>query len=132
MPAVPLRHPRGAEFGTEVIDPRESRALTPIPARDIGHHCDNDAMIIAMRTRMVRRQEHDGGIMTDRTYRVTEIVGTSTEGVDPAIRNALHRAGQTLRHLDWFEVTQIRGQIEDGRVAHYQVGMKVGFRLEDT
>jgi flavin-binding protein dodecin len=81
---------------------------------------------------MARRQEHDGGIMTDRTYRVTEIVGTSTEGVDPAIRNALHRAGQTLRHLDWFEVTQIRGQIEDGRVAHYQVGMKVGFRLEDT
>jgi dodecin len=73
----------------------------------------------------------NGGIMTDRTYRVTEIVGTSTEGVEPAIRNALHRAAQTLRHLDWFEVTQIRGQIEDGRVAHYQVGIKLGFRLED-
>jgi flavin-binding protein dodecin len=74
----------------------------------------------------------DGGTMTDRTYRVTEIVGTSPEGIEPAIRGALRRAGQTLRHLDWFEVTQIRGQIEDGRVAHYQVGMKVGFRLEDT
>src|SRR5215471_2094480 len=73
-----------------------------------------------------------GGIMTDRTYRVTEIVGTSAEGVEPAIRNGLHRAGQTLRHLDWFEVTEIRGQIEDGRVAHFQVGMKVGFRLEDA
>jgi dodecin len=69
--------------------------------------------------------------MTDRTYRVTEIVGTSTEGVEPAIRNGLQRAAQTLRHLDWFEVTQIRGQIEDGRVAHYQVGIKLGFRLED-
>jgi dodecin len=70
--------------------------------------------------------------MTDRTYRVTEIVGTSAEGVEPAIRNGLHRAGQTLRHLDWFEVTEIRGQVEDGGVAHFQVGLKVGFRLEDT
>ena len=50
----------------------------------------------------------------------------------PAIRGALHRAGQTLRHLDWFEVTQIRGQIVDGDVAHFQVGLKVGFRLEDA
>jgi dodecin len=70
--------------------------------------------------------------MTDRTYRVTEIVGTSPEGIEPAIRGALHRAGQTLRHLDWFEVTQVRGQIVDGEVAHYQVGLKVGFRLEDA
>jgi dodecin len=70
--------------------------------------------------------------MTDRTYRVTEIVGTSPESVEHAIKNALHRAGQTLRHLDWFEITEIRGQIEDGDVAHYQVGLKVGFRLEDT
>jgi dodecin len=70
--------------------------------------------------------------MTDRTYRVTEIVGTSPEGIEPAIMGALHRAAQTLRHLDWFEVTQIRGQIVDGEVAHYQVGLKVGFRLEDA
>jgi dodecin len=70
--------------------------------------------------------------MTNRTYRVTEIVGTSPDGIEPAISNALRRAGQTLRHLDWFEVTQIRGQITDGDVAHYQVGLKVGFRLEDT
>jgi hypothetical protein len=70
--------------------------------------------------------------MTDRTYRVTEIVGTSPEGIEPAIHGALKRAGQTLRHLDWFEVTQIRGQIVDGRVAHYQVGIKLGFRLEDA
>lgn len=70
--------------------------------------------------------------MTDRTYRVTEIVGTSPTSIDAAIRNGLHRAGQTLRHLDWFEVTEVRGQIVDGQVAHYQVGLKVGFRLEDA
>ena len=69
--------------------------------------------------------------MTDRTYRVTEIVGTSAEGVEPAIRNALHRAAQTLRHLDWFEVTQVRGAVRDDTVEHFQVGLKLGFRLED-
>jgi len=70
--------------------------------------------------------------MTNRTYRLTEIVGTSEEGVDEAIRNGITRAAQTLRHLDWFEVTEIRGQIVDGNVEHVQVGMKVGFRLEDA
>ncbi|MWA00443.1 dodecin family protein [Actinomadura sp. LD22] len=70
--------------------------------------------------------------MTDRTYRVTEIVGTSPESVETAVRNGIRRASQTLRHLDWFEVKEVRGQIEDGEVAHYQVTMKVGFRLEDT
>ena len=70
--------------------------------------------------------------MTERTYRVTEIVGTSPDTVDAAIRNAIKRAGETLRHLDWFEVTEVRGQIVDGEVAHYQVGLKVGFRLEDS
>ena len=70
--------------------------------------------------------------MTDRTYRVTEIVGTSPESVETAIRNGVRRASQTLRHLDWFEVREVRGQIEDGEVAHFQVTMKVGFRLEDT
>ncbi|NJP67210.1 dodecin [Streptomyces spiramenti] len=69
--------------------------------------------------------------MSEHTYRVTEIVGTSREGVDAAIRNGIARASQTLRNLDWFEVTQVRGHIEDGTVAHYQVGIKVGFRLED-
>ena len=70
--------------------------------------------------------------MSNRTYRVSEIVGTSETGVDDAIRNGIARAAQTLRHLDWFEVTQIRGQIVDGEVEHVQVGMKVGFRLEDA
>ncbi|MEV6592978.1 dodecin [Streptomyces acidicola] len=70
--------------------------------------------------------------MSDHTYRVTEIVGSSAEGVDQAVRNALSRASQTLRLLDWFEVTQIRGHIENGEIKHFQVGLKVGFRLEDT
>ncbi|HEY2580145.1 MAG TPA: dodecin [Streptosporangiaceae bacterium] len=70
--------------------------------------------------------------MADRTYRVTEIVGTSPDGIETAARNALRRAGQTLRHLDWFEITQVRGQIVDGEIAHFQVGLKVGFRLEDS
>jgi flavin-binding protein dodecin len=69
--------------------------------------------------------------MSEHTYRVTEIVGTSTEGTDAAIRNGIARASQTLRHLDWFEVTQVRGHIEDGQIAHFQVGIKVGFRLDD-
>ena len=70
--------------------------------------------------------------MSNRTYRVTEIVGTSDEGVDQAIRNGIARANESLRHLDWFEVTEIRGHIVDGEVDHYQVTMKVGFRLEDS
>jgi dodecin len=70
--------------------------------------------------------------MTDHTYRVSEIVGSSPESVQQAIRNGVTRAGQTLRNLEWFEVTQVRGQIVDGAVAHFQVGMKVGFRLEDA
>jgi flavin-binding protein dodecin len=70
--------------------------------------------------------------MSNRTYRVTEIVGTSDEGVDQAIKNGIARANESLRHLDWFEVTEIRGHIREGQVDHVQVGMKVGFRLEDA
>lgn len=69
--------------------------------------------------------------MSNRTYRVTEIVGTSPEGIDQAIENGIERAANTLRHLDWFEVSQIRGQVTDREVQHYQVTMKLGFRLED-
>jgi dodecin len=69
--------------------------------------------------------------VTNHTYRVTEIVGTSPEGIETAIRNALQRAGETVRKLDWFEVTQVRGQIQDSEAAHWQVGLKVGFRIEE-
>jgi dodecin len=70
--------------------------------------------------------------MSDHVYRVTEIVGSSPDSLQQAIRNGVSRAGRTLRNLDWFEVTEIRGQVENGEVAHFQVGMKVGFRLEDV
>ncbi|MER6539667.1 dodecin [Streptomyces sp900105755] len=70
--------------------------------------------------------------MSNHTYRVTEIVGTSPESVGAAIRNGVRRASQTLRNLDWFEVTQVRCQIADSEVAHWQVGLKVDFRLEET
>ncbi|QTZ95121.1 dodecin [Streptomyces auratus] len=68
--------------------------------------------------------------MTDRTYRVTEIVGTSQQSMDAAVENGIKRASETLRNLDWFEITQVRGHIVDGAIDHYQVGLKVGFRLE--
>ena len=68
----------------------------------------------------------------NHTYRLSEIVGTSPDSVDAAIRNGLARAASTLRHLDWFEVTEIRGYLDEGEIKHFQVGMKVGFRLEDA
>lgn len=67
----------------------------------------------------------------NHTYRVTEIVGTSSTSVDDAIRNGISRASQTVRNLDWFEVVETRGHIAGDAVGHYQVTMKVGFRLED-
>lgn len=66
----------------------------------------------------------------DKTYKITEVVGTSSESVDTAIRNGVAKAAQTIRNLDWFEVVEIRGHLEDGAVAHYQVTMKIGFRLD--
>lgn len=70
--------------------------------------------------------------MADHTYRVTEIVGTSPESVQQAIRNGVTRAGKTLRNIEWFETSQIRGHVVDGEVAHFQVTMKVGFRLDES
>jgi dodecin len=69
--------------------------------------------------------------LVDHTYKVTEIVGSSSTGVDDAIRSGITRASKTLRNLDWFEVTDIRGAMNEGAIAWYQVTMKVGFRLED-
>ena len=69
--------------------------------------------------------------MSENVYSISEIVGTSPDGVDPAIRNAITRASRTLRNLDWFEVAEVRGQIVDGEVGHFQVRLKVGFCLED-
>jgi hypothetical protein len=64
------------------------------------------------------------------TYRVTEIVGTSDESIHQAVRNGVAKAAETVRHLDWFEVTEVRGTIHDGDVGVFQVTMKIGFKVE--
>jgi hypothetical protein len=69
--------------------------------------------------------------MSNHVYKSVEITGTSPDGVKEAIDGAVAKASQTLRNLDWFEVTSVRGQIDGDRVAHYQVTLKIGFRLED-
>ena len=70
--------------------------------------------------------------MSDHVYKSVEITGSSPAGVSEAIQRAIAKASETLRNLDWFEVVTIRGQLgADGSVAHYQVTLKVGFRLED-
>jgi len=69
--------------------------------------------------------------MSDHIYKKIEVVGSSTVGVDDAITNAVDRASKTLKHLRWFEVNEIRGHLEDGRIEHWQVGLKIGFTLDD-
>lgn len=68
--------------------------------------------------------------MTSNVYNITEIVGTSTEGTDDAIANAVREASKTLRNLDWFEVQSVRGHVEGNAIAHWQVTVKIGFRHE--
>lgn len=69
--------------------------------------------------------------MSDHTYKIIELVGSSTKSSDGAINNAIERANKTLRNMDWFEVVETRGHLQDGKVAHFQVKIKVGIRLED-
>jgi hypothetical protein len=68
--------------------------------------------------------------MPDRVYKLLEVVGTSSTGTDDAIRNAITTAAKTVRHIDWFRVVETRGHVVDGKVAHFQVTLKIGFRLE--
>lgn len=69
--------------------------------------------------------------MSNHVYSISEVVGTSPDGIEAAVTNAITTTASTVRNLDWFEVTEVRGQIKDGAVEHFQVGIKVGFRLED-
>ena len=69
--------------------------------------------------------------MSDHVYRLSEIVGSSTTSVDDAIRAAIRKASQTVRHIEWFETKEIRGQVVDGDVGYFQVRMRIGFRIED-
>ncbi|VXB58510.1 dodecin [Citricoccus sp. K5] len=68
--------------------------------------------------------------MANNVYNVTELVGTSPDGIDAAVTNAVTEAGKTLRNLDWFEVQSVRGHLTDGKVADWQVTVKIGFRHE--
>ncbi len=68
--------------------------------------------------------------MSSHVYKLVELVGSSPDSSDAAIRNALETASKTLRHIDWFEVVETRGHVVDGKVGHFQVTLKVGFRLE--
>lgn len=69
--------------------------------------------------------------MSNHTYKLIELVGSSTSSSDDAIHNAINRASKTLHNMDWFEVTETRGHLADGKVAHFQVKLKVGIRLDD-
>jgi dodecin len=68
--------------------------------------------------------------MDDNVYKTTEVVGSSTEGVEDAVRRAVDKASQSLRHLRWFEVSEIRGHLADGAIGHWQVTVKIGFTME--
>jgi hypothetical protein len=68
--------------------------------------------------------------MSEHVYKVVEIVGSSSKGTDDAIQNAIGRASKTLKNLDWFEVIETRGHLANGKIGHYQVTLKIGFRLE--
>ena len=68
---------------------------------------------------------------TPHTYNKIELVGSSTIGTDVAIQNAIAKAAKSIKHMDWFEVVDTRGHLVDGKIAHYQVTIKVGFRIED-
>jgi flavin-binding protein dodecin len=84
------------------------------------------------RVTAVNRREQEAGVSErDHTYKVVEITGSSAQGVTEAIQSGVSRAAETLRHLEWVEVDSIRGRIEEGKVAYFQVTMKLGFRLED-
>lgn len=69
--------------------------------------------------------------MSDHVYKLIELTGSSTTGLEEAIQNAIVKAGKTVHNLHWFQVVDTRGQIENGKVAHWQVTLKVGFRLDD-
>lgn len=69
--------------------------------------------------------------MSNHTYKLIELVGSSTSSTDDAIHNAISRASKTLRNMDWFEVSETRGHLANGKVAHFQVKLKVGIRLDD-
>ena len=69
--------------------------------------------------------------MSNHVYRLSEVVGSSPTSIDDAIRTAIRKAAQTVRNIEWFETQEVRGQVVDGDVAHFQVRLKIGLRVED-
>jgi len=97
----------------------------PFESRRDGSRTSSDCRPRAVAAAPLRR-----GSMSDHVYSITEIVGSSQSSLDDAVRNGIKTAAQTLRNLEWFEVTQIRGHIVEGDVGHFQVCMKLGLRYE--
>jgi dodecin len=81
-------------------------------------------------TGAAQRRRMEGPAMSHHVYRLSEIVGSSETGVDDAIRTAVRKAAETVRNIEWFETTSVRGHVVDGEVAHVQVTLKIGFRVE--
>lgn len=69
--------------------------------------------------------------MSNHVYKAVELTGSSKSGTDDAVRNAIERAGKTVRNIKWFQVIETRGHVEDGKIAHWQVTIKAGFTLDD-
>ena len=113
-PALLLDAVRGLHEGRGLIDPRVAGRLI--------------ARFAQLSPRPAPRRVDQEALMANRTYNITEIVGTSPDGVDAAINNAIGEASQTLRNLDWFEVQSIRGHVDGDAVADWQVTIKLGFR----
>ena len=99
---------------------------------DVGHALHGVLGPFGRRALIAQRlANHEECVMSDHVYKLVELVGSSATSTDDAIRNAIETAAKTLRQIDWFEVIQTRGHVADGKVAHFQVTLKLGFRLED-
>jgi len=97
--------------------------------RGAAYH-GNGARPCAVTRIPAKNRSQNEGAMSNHTYKLVEIVGSSPEGTDKAIRNAIAKASETIKHIDWFEVIETRGHIVNDDVAHFQVTLKVGFRVD--
>jgi flavin-binding protein dodecin len=108
---------------------KQSRKVTPITARSGGGTTKRGGTIdFGAKSAALNRSEVASA--DDHVYRVIELVGTSEDSIEDAIKSAISRADRTLRHLRWFEVVRTSGHIDEGVIRHYQVTLKVGFTME--
>ncbi len=85
----------------------------------------------AGRARVGSGDDGEEAQVSDHVYRLSEIVGSSPDSIDDAIRTAIRKAAQTVRNIDWFQTQEVRGQVVDGDVQYFQVTLKIGFRVDD-